>query len=107
MAENETKQKEIDFLTPDERAYFDSKGEKDIPAAATPPTGDTPPPAQEPAEPTAAEPAPTAPEKQREVPQQALHEERKRRQDAEEKARNLEVLNARMEERFRMFTEAT
>jgi hypothetical protein len=108
MAEETTKQKEMDLgpFTAEERAYFDSKGEKDIPAA-TPPTGE-PTPAQAPAEPAAAaEPVPTSPEKQREVPQQALHEERKRRQDAEEKARNLELLNARMEERFRMFAEAT
>src|SRR5262245_15269151 len=111
MAE-ETKQKEMELgpFTAEERAYFDRKGEKDIPAATAPPTGEPSPPAQALAEPATAvaEPVPTAPppEKQQ-IPVATLQEERKRRQDAEEKARNLELLNARMEERFRMFTEAT
>jgi hypothetical protein len=107
MVEEAIKQKEMDLgpFTADERAYFDSKGEKDIPVS-TPVT-----PAQAPAAPAAAsEPVPPsepkAPEPQGTVPQAALHEERKRRQEAEERARQIELLNARMEERFRAFRDA-
>src|SRR5215475_11217134 len=109
MAENEKEQtQDPGPFTPDERAYFDSRGEKDIPAAATPPNGATPPEATAPATPPAgAEPVPTSkPEQVVQVPQAALHEERKRRQEADERARQLELLNARMEERFRAFRDA-
>jgi hypothetical protein len=111
MAEEAIKQKEMDLgpFTADERAYFDSKGEKDIPAPMpTPAAGEVP--MRAPAPATASEPVPAsepkAPEPQGTVPQAALHEERKRRQEAEERARQIEILNARMEERFRAFRDA-
>jgi hypothetical protein len=93
-----------DLFTPEERAYFEQR------APETPPEA-------EPSSPTeatqaAAKPAPTpspppaSPPKQETVPQAALHEERKRRQEAEERARQTELVNARMEERFRMWQQA-
>jgi|SRR5215472_3315 len=102
---DEAKQEAGPF-TPGERAYFDSRGEKDIPPPA--------PPAVEPQpSPAAAEPAPPAPpveppkpDKPEHVPIATLQEERKRRQEAEERARQTELLNARMEERFRAFRDA-
>jgi len=115
MAEEAVKQKEMDLgpFTKEERAYFDSKGEQPIPVAS-PPTGDVAtPPAQTPAPPDGVPPpaepvssAEAAPEKPTHVPVATLQEERKRRQDAEEKARQIELLNARMEERFRAFRDA-
>src|SRR5262245_1166420 len=104
MADEKEKPTAPDPLSEGERAYFDSRGEKDIPS---PPAPADPPPAAEPpaAEPPAAAtpPQPPMPEN---VPVATLLEERKRRQDAEERARNIELLNARMEERFRAFRDS-
>jgi len=109
MAETKQKQMELGPFTAEERAYFDSKGEKDIPtesAESAPVTSETPPKA--PAEPSAAaESAPPLKEGEKTVPQGALHEERKRRQEAEERAKQMELLNAKMEERFRILAEAS
>src|SRR5215475_932410 len=110
MAEDKQKEMDLGPFSAEERAYFDSKGEKDIPQppAAAPAEAA---PVQAPAEPAAApEPVPTSrpevdPNKAK-VDYGALHEERKRRQDAEERARQMELLNARMEERFRMLAQA-
>ena len=109
MAETEAKERPAppDPLGADERAYFDSRGEKDIPAEVSKdvPKEDTS--APEPAV-QAPPPKPSEPkaELQQTVPQGALHEERKRRQDAEERAHQMELLNARLEERFRAFRDA-
>ena len=91
-------------LSDGEKQYFDSRGEKDIPPAPPEPSAE---PIPKPAEPTTADtgkPADTG--AQATVPQAALHEERKRRQEADERTRQAELLNARMEERFRMFRDA-
>jgi hypothetical protein len=107
MAENE-KPVAPDPLSPEERAHFDSRGEKEIspPPAATEPTAPAPAAAPTPPEKPADVAPPPADRPQATVPQAALHEERKRRQEAEEKARQIELLNARMEERFRAFRDA-
>jgi hypothetical protein len=80
MADNETKQKEMNLgpFTKEERAYFDSKGETEIPQSpvASPPTGEES--AQAPAPAGAGEPVPPPSEPE----------------------------NARMEERWRMLREA-
>ena len=107
MAETEQRPAEPDHLEAGERAYFESRGEKDIPAS---PPADAPKPSADvaPVPADASKPdAPKPPEPSATVPQQALHDERKRRQEAEERARQMELLNARMEERFRAFHAAT
>lgn len=112
-------QKDLDLgpFSQEERAYFDSRGEKDIPAEKPPeaPAAASEAPAQAPAEPTAtpapAPPSPPTPAEagapaDRKVDYGAFHEERTRRKEAEERARNIELLNARMEERFRAYQDA-
>ena len=111
MADTAVKQKEMDLgpFTPEERQYFDSRGEKDIPPAAPAPdpAAQAPPPdTAAPPPPAPADAPPAAPDKPTSVPVATLQEERKRRQDAEERARQIELLNARMEERFRAFRDA-
>jgi hypothetical protein len=95
MAENETKTPESgsDLFTPAERQYFDSRGDTPIPepAPAEPAAEVVPEPAPAPAEPT----------QQETVPYGALAEERARRKESEERARQAELMQARMEERFR------
>ena len=93
-------------LSDDEKAYFDSRGEKDIPAAAQDEPAEPTPQAEAPQAQGASVTSPADTGAQTSVPQAALHEERKRRQEAEEKARQMELLNARMEERFRAFRDA-
>ena len=112
MAETEQRPAEPDHLEAGERAYFESRGEKDIPTAAAPELPLEKPEASKSETPPADAPkppvdAPKPPEPSATVPQQALHDERKRRQEAEERARQMELLNARMEERFRAFHAAT
>lgn len=79
--------------TPEEKAYFESGGEKPVPEIRDEPVAEQPEPQ--------ADPAPK-PEKQAEpprtVPHQALHEERLRRKEAEQRA-------ARFEERFTQLLE--
>src|SRR5262245_42101486 len=110
MAAAKQKEMPLDPLAPEERAHFDSRGEKDIPApkpeAAAPEPPAAPPPVTPADAPQAPPPPAEKPEVQATVPQAALHEERKRRQEAEEKSRQIELLNARMEERFRAFRDA-
>ena len=105
MAETETTN--LGGLTPEERAHFDSRGEKDIPKqpeAEVTASEQTRQPEQQAEQ--QQQPEQRQPEQQQTVPQGALHEERKRRQEAEERARQYELLNARMEERFRAFRDA-
>ena len=85
----ETKETD-DLFSEGERAYFDSRGEKDIPVSAATPTEAKP---EVISTPRSAPPVPETkpadkPEVQATVPQAALHEERKRRQDAEERIGN-------------------
>jgi hypothetical protein len=113
MAEKQ-KEMELGPFTPEERAYFDSKGEKDIPQpgqSAEPPQVGVEAPPKAPAEPQPAEPAPlVTPEaeaKRDKVDYGAFSEERAKRKEAEERARQMELMNAKMEERFRMLAEAS
>src|SRR5262245_2470376 len=79
------------LFTPSERQYFDSRGEKPIP--------ETPEPRPEPQ----AESAPEQPAERPRVEISALHEERSRRREAEERARQAETANAVMQDRWRMW----
>ena len=101
MAEDEKEDDKSDLFTKEERAYFDTRGESDIPQAPPPQEAPT-------AEPVAAEKSPpsTEPEPEQQVPFGVLREERKRRQESDERLRQAELLNARMEERFRAFRDA-
>src|SRR6266540_3891732 len=103
-----------DLFSPDERAYFESRGEKPLPAEkpateAPPPADDEPKERPEPTE--AIEPRegePKEPSKdERKVDYGALSEERSKRKAAEDKAREFELLNARMEERFKAWQDST
>ena len=107
MAEEQKQPTDDRPLSDDEKAYFDSRGEKDIPVTPTEaPAVPTEKPAVEEAPSTvASSPQPADTAAQATVPQAALHEERTRRQQAEERARQMELLNARMEERFRTLRE--
>lgn len=108
-------------LTPDERAYFTSRGEKAIPnsPAAEPPS--QPPDAtpdgggEDNAGAPSSPPSPADPDKEppiqdlkegRRVPLGELQDERKKRMDAEERARQSELMAARMEERFKSYMDA-
>ncbi len=123
MADEDEKQIE-DHLLPAERDYFTSRGEKDIPvspATPSPPPG----PAEKAAEPDAGtsgsvpeggqQPVGTPAEpkegdddrKDTKVPLATLLEERKNRKEMEERLRNAELMNARMEERFKMYVDGT
>jgi len=110
MVEEATKEKpDLGPFTAEERAHFDSRGEKDIPV----PQSVTEAPAQAPVPGATDAPVPTAeparpdkPDKPEHVPIATLQEERRRRQEAEERARQTELLNVRMEERFRAFRDA-
>jgi hypothetical protein len=96
-----------DLFTPEERAHLEQRTPETPPEAATPEPS-APEAAAEPTATPAPAPAPTAPPPRQEtVPQAALHEERKRRQEAEERARQIELQNARMAERFQMWQQAT
>jgi hypothetical protein len=95
----ETKPAPPDLFTPEERAHLEQR------APETPPEPQAP----TPSETTAVEPAPAPAQapppspRQETVPQAALHEERKRRQEAEERTRQIELDNTRWQERFRMW----
>jgi hypothetical protein len=103
-----------DLFTPQEREYFESRGEKDIP-----PEKKQEAPIEEKLEPTetveSSEPSQQAaegeeketPREERKVDHGALVEERERRKAAEDRAREAELLNARMEERFKAWQERT
>lgn len=90
-------------LTPQENAYFESKGQTPIEpsaqAAETPaepaPQETTAPPEQQPREPS------------KTVPISALHEERTARQDLERRFREIEIENARWRERAEIVARAT
>src|SRR5215475_10839084 len=99
---------EPDHLSTQERAYFESRGEKPIPGEPDPSTSGTEESVEAAPEPVAAEPAEereAAPQRSQ-VDHAALQQERTRRKEAQAKARELELLNARMEERFRAMAEA-
>src|SRR5215813_9712887 len=109
MAEVEKQAAEpaADLFTPDERAYFDSRGEKPIPQE--PPQSQEPQipqEAQQPQQPQQPQEAPP-PEERSRVDYGAFHAEREKRRVADEKVRELELLNARMEERFKAWQDAT
>lgn len=100
-----------------ERAYFTSRGEMPIPTSEAAPA--SPPEPEPPAEPPPVKDEPAAPseaaiaadkeppvqdlKEDRRVPVGELQEERKRRKDVEERLRQSEVMQARMEERFKAF----
>ena len=92
-------------LDANEKAYFDSRGQTEVPLTeAKPETApETVPETHPKPETPSAEAKPDTPPS---IPVATLQEERKRRQDAEERARQMELLNARMEERFRAFRDA-
>lgn len=75
-------------LTPEENKYFESRGEAD------------PAPKQAEQPPKAEEPKPDKVEKV--VPLQALQEERRQRQDLAKRLRDMELENARFQERFKL-----
>src|SRR5216117_4273787 len=114
-----------DGFTPAERAYFNSRGESSIPEPK-PPAEPKPEPAPEPeSSPLAATPeepkdeepkleasvtgdeskAPVEGEKQKVVDHGALHRERELRKQAEASLQEARLLQARMEERFKMWRE--
>jgi hypothetical protein len=97
-----------DLFTPEERAHLEQRVPETPPEAATPePSASPDEAAAGPTPAPAPAPTPTAPPpRQDTVPQAALHEERKRRQEAEERARQIELQNARMQERWRMWQQA-
>jgi hypothetical protein len=108
----DTEKPEGGLFTEEERQYFDTRGEKPIPAAETAPPPEAPEPTEpiEPKEPPkeAAEGEEKEPPKEeRKVDYGALREEREKRKVAEEKAREMELLNARMEERFKAWQDST
>jgi hypothetical protein len=101
----DTDKTDSDLFTAEEREHFESRGEKPIPAEVS---------KEEPREPTEARTAdegegePREPSKEeRKVDYGALAEERNKRKAAEDKAREMELLNARMEERFKAWQEST
>jgi hypothetical protein len=98
-------------FTPAERAYMRQE-EGATPPPEPPPETPSETPAEPPAEvaqPSETPAAPKEPPKEKAQPQTvpygALAEERQRRKEAEERVRQQELLNARMEERFRAFSE--
>lgn len=100
---------ESDPFSPEEQAYFDNRGaETEKPLSASP-EAETPEPQLDSGE--TDEAAPEAPEvkdepsKPKTVPHAALHEERARRKDAEEKFREAELRFARAEERMKAMLE--
>ena len=102
----ETKPAAPDLFTPEERAHLEQRTPETPPEATAPePEPSATPEATEAA--PAPSPAPSPAPRQETVPQAALHEERKRRQEAEERARQIELQNARMQERFQMWQQAT
>src|SRR5262245_825592 len=84
------------LFTPSERAYFDTRGESPIEPDQKPEL--QPEPEQKPEAESQETPSP---ERQTTVPHGALAEERDKRKQAEDRARQAELQNARMEERFR------
>jgi hypothetical protein len=110
----DTEKTDSDLFTPQEREYFESRGEKPIVAETAPEPA--PPEKPEPTEPIEpSEPPKEAaegeeketPKEERKVDYGALREERERRKAAEDKAREMELLNARMEERFKAWQDNT
>lgn len=95
--DTETTGAEVTF-TPEEQAYIDSRGEADKPEAGEETAEVKPSEPSSEADQTAA--GPDDDKKNSMVPHAALHEQRERRKAAENRARQLEIENARFKERF-------
>jgi hypothetical protein len=103
---------EDDPLSPGERAFFTSRGEKPIPADAPKPekVTESQVPASEDTAAAADKDPPVQDLKEREpphVPYEALKDERTKRQQTEERLRQSELQQARMEERFKMLLDTS